>query len=68
MQGSSEKHRVHYLNLSENDFDVTHPIVQARQRLLPMKIIEAEYQFDRNKLTFFFKLVGYTRWLLFLVL
>ncbi len=32
--------------------------VQARQRLLPMEIIDAEYQFDRNKLTFFFRAEG----------
>lgn len=28
---------------------------KVRQRLLPMNVIDAEYQFDRHKLTFFFE-------------
>eukprot|EP00644_Phytophthora_capsici_P013655 jgi/Phyca11/508225/fgenesh2_kg.PHYCAscaffold_33_\ len=28
---------------------------KVRQRLLPMNVIDAEYQFDRHKLTFFSK-------------
>ncbi len=31
---------------------------QARQRLLPMEVIDAEFQYDRNKLTFFFRAEG----------
>lgn len=28
---------------------------KVRQRSLPMKVIDAEFQFDRHKLTFYFK-------------
>ena len=28
---------------------------KVKERALPMNVIEAEYQFDRNKLTFFFE-------------
>lgn len=28
---------------------------KVRQRSLPMKVIDAEYQFDHHKLTFFFE-------------
>jgi hypothetical protein len=31
---------------------------KARQRGLPMTVVDAEYQFDRNKLTFFFEAEG----------
>ena len=31
---------------------------KARQRGLPMTLVDAEYQFDRNKLTFFFEAEG----------
>lgn len=31
---------------------------KARQRALPMKVVDAEYQFDRHKLTFFFEAEG----------
>jgi cell fate regulator YaaT (PSP1 superfamily) len=31
---------------------------KVRQRALPMKVIDAEYQFDRHKLTFFFEAEG----------
>lgn len=31
---------------------------KARQRGLPMTVVDAEYQFDRNKLTFFFEAGG----------
>jgi len=31
---------------------------KVRQRVLPMNVVDAEYQFDRNKLTFFFEAEG----------
>lgn len=31
---------------------------KCKQRALPMKLVDAEYQFDRNKLTFFFQAEG----------
>merc|ERR1712129_191221 len=31
---------------------------KVRQRGLPMTVVDAEYQFDRNKLTFFFQAEG----------
>ena len=31
---------------------------KVRQRGLPMSVVDAEYQFDRNKLTFFFQAEG----------
>lgn len=34
---------------------------KVRQRLLPMNVIDAEYQFDRHKLTFFFEADRYMR-------
>lgn len=34
---------------------------KVRLRLLPMNVIDAEYQFDRHKLTFFFEADRYGR-------
>lgn len=50
----------HELNLLARKFEQERGILElcrskVRQRSLPMKVIDAEFQFDRHKLTFYFK-------------
>ncbi len=51
---------IHLLDVKKEEEDELLKIctTKARQRGLPMTVVDAEYQFDRNKLTFFFEAEG----------
>eukprot|EP00986_Skeletonema_menzelii_P007295 scaffold2848_cov150-Skeletonema_menzelii.AAC.47 len=54
------KDEIHLLEVKKKEEDELLKIctTKARQRGLPMTVVDAEYQFDRNKLTFFFEAEG----------